>query len=65
MMEFEKVKSTLFKAIGLRGFFQIKKSKGLWWPMYWGENKAFYLPPQKTLNEARDICKENDYWEDK
>ena len=65
-MKFEKIKSTLYKAQGKNGTFTIKKSSNLWWASYINNNtfKTFRFPPRKSLKDSKEMCMENDYWEE-
>lgn len=63
-MEFKQRKSTLWLASGKFGVFAIEKRNGRWWAQYNGNNKSFNLPPTKSLRVAKEMCKENAYWED-
>lgn len=65
-MKFKKIKSTLHQARGDRGIFQITKSCGRWWGRYYGlkNDKNFRMPPMIKLKDAKQICEENEYWED-
>lgn len=65
MMQFEKIKSTLYQARGKNGIFQTRKSNGAWWSTYIGVEKCFRLPPRHTVKEAKQLCMENNYWEDR
>lgn len=63
-MEFSQRKSTLWIASGNLGVFVITKRNGRWWGQYNGKMKSFNFPPTKSLKAAKEMCKENAYWEE-
>ncbi len=65
-MKWEKASSSEWKAAGKFGAFFIKKSCGKFWPRYVSSSgrNMFRMPPCNKLTEAKNMCEDNDYWED-
>lgn len=62
-MKFERNKN-IWVAEGILGRFIIKKQYRMYYPKYESEDKNFNLPRCRLFSEAKEICKNNFYWED-
>lgn len=70
-MNWEKTKSTEWRAAGKRGTFEIQKSVRGGIVRFWGKyysrppiKKRFNMPPCGTISEAKELCEDSIYWEE-
>ncbi len=53
-----------YVALGKNGAFHIWNNKRFFYAEYIGKTKRFRFPRKKTLEEIKNLCEMNDYWED-
>ena len=63
ILKFEKVKN-VYIAKGEKGYFYIRKSRGLYRAEYIGQTKAFKFPAREFIKDAKELCQGNAYWEE-
>lgn len=62
-MKFEKENNS-WVAVGKLGRFVITQKYRMWFAKYESEEKNFNLPRTRLLRQAKEMCKNNFYWED-
>lgn len=53
-----------YVALGKNGAFHIWCTKRYFCAEYIGKTKRFRFPRKKSLEEIKNLCEMNDYWED-
>ncbi len=64
-MKWEHTSNRVWRAIGREGSFLISQCNQLFWSQYISRGKSFKMPPKMKLSEAKTMCEDNEYWEDK
>ncbi len=64
-MKWERLGNRDWRAVGKDGTFYISKSGIMFYSQYVSKEKRFSMPPKQKLSEAKSMCEENAYWEDK
>lgn len=63
-MQWRQLSSSSWEAAGRFGKFLIERSRGKFWARYSSSDTAFKMPPKVKLIEAKNMCENNEYWED-
>lgn len=64
-MKWERESSTTAMAVGEFGTFRITRQGGMYWGRYHGkDNRHFKLPPRRLISQAKELCRENYFWEE-
>lgn len=62
-MQWKKLSSTEWEAVGKFGKFLIKRVNNKFFSKYASEYTAFNLRVKDSLSEAKEMCENNEYWE--
>ncbi len=62
-MQWKKLSSSEWEAVGKFGKFVIKRVNGRFLSQYASEYTAFNLRVKDALSEAKEMCENNEYWE--